>query len=179
MSASDFTERAVEPAAARLALADLLLPDSRAAYQALIAEKLHVTEAHEGLALLALKAGDKDAARREFAAAIAAGSAGARCYLEYGRLEPDTAKALDALRHAVKLNPKLAEAHFLIARRETDPARRLAALKSAADAEPARRRAGGRRSPRSTWRRRISPAPRRRGPPPSRPPPTTPRAPAF
>ena len=55
MSERDFTERAVEPAAARLALADLLLPDSRAAYQALIAEKLHVTEAHEGLALLALK----------------------------------------------------------------------------------------------------------------------------
>ena len=136
MSASDFTERAVEPAAASLALADLLLPDSRAAYQKLIAEKLHVTEAHEGLALLALKGGDKEAARREFAAAIAAGSAGARCYLEYGRLEPDSAKALDALRHAVKLNPKLAEAHFLIARRESDPARRLAALKSAAELNP-------------------------------------------
>jgi tetratricopeptide (TPR) repeat protein len=136
MSERDFTERAVEPDAARLALADLLLPDSRAAYQALIAEKLHVTEAHEGLALLALKAGDKEAARREFAAAIAAGNAGARCYLEYGRLEPDAAKALDALRHAVKLDPKLAEAHFLIARRETDPTRRLAALKSAAELNP-------------------------------------------
>lgn len=138
MSERDFTEREVEPAAARLALADLLGPDSRAAYQALLKEKLHVAAAHEGLALLALKAGDPEGSRREFAAAMAAGSPGARCYVEYARLEPDSAKALDALRQAVKRDPKLAEAHFLIAQRETDPARRLAALKSATELNPRR-----------------------------------------
>src|SRR5579883_1680390 len=132
----DFPENPVEPAELRLALADLLLPGRSAdAYQALLRDRLHPAEAHEGLAFLALRDRQPDAARREFAAAMDAGSRSAACYVEYSRLETDPAKSAAALRKAVELDPKLAEAHFLLARRESDPARRIAELKSAASLE--------------------------------------------
>jgi hypothetical protein len=40
--------------------------------------------------------------------------------MEYARLEQDNAKALAALEHAVKINPKLAEPHFLMAQRQAE-----------------------------------------------------------
>ncbi len=133
MSPSDFPERSVEPDAARLAIADLLLGDSsRPAYQNLIADKEHIPEAYEGLGMLALRAGQKDEAHKDFADAMEAGSKSASCYIEYARLEPDQAKALAALERAVKLNPKLGEPHFMMAQRETDPQKRIAQLKMAA-----------------------------------------------
>ncbi len=134
MSERDFPERPVEPAAARLAVADLLL--ERAAYQALLRDKLYPAESHEGLGLIALREGNRDEARREFAAAMAAGSQSARAFMEYARLEPDDGKALAALRQAAKLNPKLAEARFLMAQREPEPAAKIANLKAAAALAP-------------------------------------------
>jgi hypothetical protein len=61
-----------------------------------------------------------------------AGSKSANCYMEYARLEPDNAKALAALDQAARLNPKLAEPHFLMAQRQTDPPKRIQELKQAA-----------------------------------------------
>jgi hypothetical protein len=61
-----------------------------------------------------------------------AGTKSATCYIEYARLEPDKTKALAALDRALKLNPKLGEAHFMMAQRETDPQKRIAQLKQAA-----------------------------------------------
>jgi hypothetical protein len=56
MSPADFPERSVDPAAAQLALADLLLGDpSRTIYRELIAQKTRVAEAWEGLGMLALR----------------------------------------------------------------------------------------------------------------------------
>jgi hypothetical protein len=133
MSPRDFPERSVQPAAARLAVADLLLGDSsRAAYQNLIEDKTHVPEAWEGLGMLALRAKQNDEARQDFANAMDAGSKSASCYMEYARLEPDDAKALAALERAVKLNPKLAEPHFLMAQRQKDAQKRIAQLQQAA-----------------------------------------------
>ncbi|HWQ55033.1 MAG TPA: hypothetical protein VN442_15205 [Bryobacteraceae bacterium] len=132
----DFRLRPVEPAAARLALADLLLADSSAAYETMIREKVNMPEAHEGLGLLALREGRRDDARAHFAAASAAGSKSARCWLEYGRLEPDASKAIAALKRAAELNPKLAEPHFLMSQRETGAQQRTAALKKAAELAP-------------------------------------------
>jgi len=130
MAERDFPERPLEPGAVRLAIADLLLgEESRAGYRALLNEEQHLAEAHEGMALLAR---DKSEALREFAAAMAAGSKSARAYTEYGRLEPDNAKALAALEQAAKLNSKLAEPHFLMAARRSEPERRIADLKTAA-----------------------------------------------
>jgi hypothetical protein len=138
MSERDFEERPVEPDAARLAVADLLTPQSRAAYQAMVKAAINVPQSHEGLGLLALQAQQKDEARREFSAAMQAGSKNGRIYMEYARLEPDNAKALAALEQASKLNPKLAEPHFLAAQRAADAERRITELKTAATLDPRR-----------------------------------------
>jgi len=133
MSPQDFPERSVDPAAAQLAVADLLLGDSsRTAYRDLIAQKTRVPEAWEGLGMLALGDHQTEEALQDFAAAMEAGAKSANCYLEYARLEPDSAKAVAALEHALKLNPKLAEPHFLMAQRETDRQKRIQQLKEAA-----------------------------------------------
>ena len=83
---SSWTGLPVEPATARLAVADLLLPESRTAYEALLREKISVPESHEGLGLVALQAGNRDEARREFGAAVAARVKSGRCALASGRL---------------------------------------------------------------------------------------------
>ena len=133
MSPADFPERSVEPAQAQLAIADLLLGDpSRTIYRELIAQRERVPEAWEGLGMLALRDQQTGEARKDFAAAMEAGAKSAECYMEYARLEPDSAKALAALDHAVKINPKLAEPHFLMSQRQTEPLKRIQELKLAA-----------------------------------------------
>ena len=137
MSPLDFPERSVEPAAAQLAVADLLLgASSRAIYRDLIAQKTRVPEAWEGLGMLALREKQTDEARQDFASAMEAGAKSPECYIEYARLEPHNAKATAALTQAVKINPKLAEPHFLLAQRESDPPKRIQELKLAAKLDP-------------------------------------------
>ena len=133
MSPTDFPERQVEPAAAQLAIADLLDGDrSRAIYRELIAQKERVPESWEGLGMLALRDRNSEEARKDFAAAMEAGAKSPECYMEYARLETDHAKALAALERAVKINPKLAEPHFLMAQHQTDAVKRIQELKLAA-----------------------------------------------
>ena len=133
MSPLDFPERSVDPDQAQLAIADLLLGNqSRAIYRDLIAQKTRVPEAWEGLGTLALRDQQTDEARKDFAAAMEAGAKSAECYMEYARLEPDKAKALAALEQAAKINPKLAEPHFLMSQRQTDPQKCIRELKLAA-----------------------------------------------
>jgi tetratricopeptide (TPR) repeat protein len=137
MSPVDFPERSVEPAAAQLAIADLLLGDSsRTEYRDLINHKAHVAEAWEGLGMLALRGKQTEEARTDFASAMQAGAKSAECFMEYARLEPDNAKALAALERAVKINPKLGEPHFLMAQRQTESPKRIQELKLAAKLDP-------------------------------------------
>lgn len=136
LAVTDFPEREAEPAAVRLALADLLLPQSRAAYEALIRDHVHAAEAWEGLGLIALRDKQTDAARADFSKALEADSQSADAYVEYAKLEPDNGKAVAALEKAVKLNAKLAEPHFLMARRAADPETRAKEYQAAASLEP-------------------------------------------
>jgi hypothetical protein len=137
MSPSDFPERPVSDADARLARADLLAgSQSRADYEALLHDNVKTAEAHEGLGILALRDSNKDEARREFQAAMDAGSASARCYIEYAKLEPDNDKAAAALLRAAGINPKLDEPFALLAARDTDPQKRVAHWKAAAERNP-------------------------------------------
>jgi tetratricopeptide (TPR) repeat protein len=137
LSERDFTERQVSDADARLARADLLAgAQSAAEYEALLRDHVKVAEAEEGLGLLALRDQHKDEAERHFAAAMAAGSSSARCYVEYAKLEPDNEKATQALLRAAGINPKLDEPFALMAARDTDPAKRLAHWKAAAERNP-------------------------------------------
>jgi tetratricopeptide (TPR) repeat protein len=136
MSPKDFTEREVSDSDARLARADLLGSQSAAEYEALIQNHEKVAEAEEGLGLLSLRAQQPAEAKRHFEAAMTAGTGSARCYIEYAKLEPDNDKATQALLHAAGINPKLDEPFAMMAARDTDPAKRLAHWKAAAERNP-------------------------------------------
>lgn len=137
MAPKDFVERPVSDTDARLARADLLAGDSSAAeYEELLRAHVKIAESEEGLGLLALRDRRPDEARRHFSAAMAAGSDSARCYIEYAKLEPDSAKATQALLRAAGINPKLDEPFALLAARDTDPAKRAAHWKAAAERNP-------------------------------------------
>jgi hypothetical protein len=137
MTERDFPEKPIADADARLARADVLAGSQSAAeYQSLIRDRVKLAEAEEGLGLLALAGHRNDEARRHFAASIEASSASARCFIEYAKLEPDDAKATQALLRAAGINPKLDEPFALMARRDTDPQKRLAHWKAAAERNP-------------------------------------------
>jgi hypothetical protein len=137
MTERDFPEKPISEADARLARADLLAGSQSAAeYQSLLRDGVKPAEAEEGLGLLALAGHRTDEARRHFAASIDNASASARCYIEYAKLEPDDAKAMQALLRAAGINPKLDEPFALMARRDTDPQKRLSHWKAAAERNP-------------------------------------------
>jgi tetratricopeptide (TPR) repeat protein len=137
MAARDFPEREVSDGDARLARADLLAgPKSAAEYEALVRDGLHTAEAEEGLGLISLRENHPAQARTHFADAMRDGSSSARCYIEYAKLETDNAKASNALLKAAGINPKLDEPFALLAARDTDPDKRLAHWKLAAERNP-------------------------------------------
>ena len=138
LRATEFVSKAVSTTDARLARADLLAgAQSAAQYQALIRDRQDIPDADEGLGLLALREGRKDEAYRRFSDAVEIGSSSARCYIEYAKLEPDAAKAQQALLKAAGINPKLDEPFALLAQRDADPAKRLEHWKAAARTQPA------------------------------------------
>ncbi|HWB83016.1 MAG TPA: hypothetical protein VG675_02665 [Bryobacteraceae bacterium] len=133
----DFREKAVSDSDVRLSRADLLAgAQSAAEYKALIHDQVKVAESWEGLGLLALRDHNQSEAHRDFSAAIDAGSKSARCYIEYAKLEPDHAKATQALLRAAGINSKLDEPFALLAQHETDPQKRLMYWKDAAQRNP-------------------------------------------
>lgn len=136
MSERDFYEKELTPDGSRLAIADLLLPPSQAAYEAMIREQKNVAEAYEGSGLLALAGGRRQEAHDLFGKAIEAGLQSPRAFVEFARLEPDDAKAVTAIQGALKLAPKLAEPHALRAERESDPLKKMHWLKQATTNDP-------------------------------------------
>jgi hypothetical protein len=137
MAPGDFHERPISDTDMRLARADLLAGEQSAGeYRSLLNEHLKVAESEEGLGLLALREHRNDEARGYFAVAIEAGSTSARCYIEYARLESDDEKADKTLLRAAGINPKLDEPFAMMAQRDTDPQKRLAHWKAAAEHDP-------------------------------------------
>ncbi len=128
MSAGDFTARDIEGYDGNIAMADLLLANpsqsaaAEAAYKALTGP-----EATEGLALLAARRKDPDAAKL-FEAATKAGSKNPRAWLGTG----DKAGAI----HAIELNPKWADPHVRLAELGTAPNVKAAELMKAAALAP-------------------------------------------
>lgn len=137
MAEGDFPERQISETDIRLARADLLAgSQSVAEYEYLLKGHAKVPEAEEGLGLLALRDHRTAEAYRYFGDAVQAGTTSARCYIEYARLEPDNEKAMQALLHAAGINPKLDEPFAMMAQRDTDPQKRLAHWKAAAERNP-------------------------------------------
>jgi tetratricopeptide (TPR) repeat protein len=137
MAPADFHERPISDTDMRLARADLLAGEQSAGeYRSLLNDHLKLAESEEGLGMLALREHRNDEARGYFAVAMEAGSTSARCYIEYARLEPDDEKADKALLRAAGINPKLDEPFAMMAQRDTDPRKRLAHWKAAAERDP-------------------------------------------
>jgi hypothetical protein len=137
MAEGDFPERQVSATEIGLARGDLLAGAASAdEYRKLLAGHEKIPEAEEGLGLIALAERRTGEAREDFEAAVEAHSTSARCYIEYAKLEPDSAKAEDALLKAAGINPKLAEPFALMAARDTDPRKRLMHWKSATERDP-------------------------------------------
>jgi len=115
-----------DPVDLRTLQADLLL----AAGQSDAARKAYAgigtPAGHEGLGLVALKAGSKDEAARELAQATSA-----RALLEYARLVTDGEQKRAALIKAAAANDRWAEPFVMLAALETHPAQKLAALRKA------------------------------------------------
>jgi hypothetical protein len=116
--------------------ADLLTPASAAIYQSLLQSGKHVAEANEGLALLAMRAGDSGKARTYMEAARKAGTRNFVALTAYASLESDPAKAIEILKEALTIDSKYAEAHWVFGEKLTDPARRLAEWKQAVNLAP-------------------------------------------
>jgi hypothetical protein len=104
----------------QLAMADLLDSNSRAAYEEMIQNRKNFAEAHEGLALLALRDHDEPEALKHLQAATDANSISPAAWVAYAKLEHDRPRSNDALEHALELDPKLAEAHYMLGERKHD-----------------------------------------------------------
>ena len=118
--------------------ADLLMPDSRGIYQKLLASGKHAAEANEGLAILAMRAGDVTQARTYIDAARKAGTKNAVALTEYAALETDKDRAIAVLKDALTADSKYAEAHWRLGEKLTDPARRMMEWKQAVALAPRR-----------------------------------------
>jgi hypothetical protein len=116
--------------------ADLLTPGSTPIYQSLLQSGKHLAEANEGLAVLAMRAGDSGKARSYMEAARKAGTRNFVALTTYANLETDPAKAAEILKEAFTIDPKYAEAHRVFGEKLADPARRLAEWKQAVNLAP-------------------------------------------
>lgn len=126
----------LEPEFVELASADLLNAQSRAKYDTMLQRNSHIAEAHEGLALLALRNKDADAARDQLTRAVVAGTRNPRVLIDYARIETDPAKARAALDRAVEMAPKSAEAHYLLGEKTSDDSQKAAEWISATKLAP-------------------------------------------
>jgi tetratricopeptide (TPR) repeat protein len=126
----DFNLKTADAAAVNLLKADVLLaanaPGAEAAYNS-----VRLAGAAEGLAFLALKAGNKDEAKRLLDTAIEADSANARVWVEAAALEPDKLQARDYLDKAMKLNQHWAVPPYERALLENDLDKKAVLLKKA------------------------------------------------
>ncbi len=133
--ARDFHFEHLDPDEVKLLLADYQLsigsPKAAAMYQ-----ELHGADAEEGQGLAALAAGDKAAAQKHFADAIAHGAKGARAWYEAGRLETSADKKRTDLDKAAELNTKWPDPFLRLAETEPGPVRRTFWLKKAAAVSP-------------------------------------------
>jgi hypothetical protein len=111
--------------------ADLLTPGSAAIYQDLLKRGKQTAEANEGLAVLAMRDHDAAKARPYMEAARKAGTRNFVALTAYATLETDPSKAIEILKEALSLDPKYAEAHWVLGEKISDPARRMAEWKQA------------------------------------------------
>ena len=116
--------------------ADLLTPASAALYESLLGAGKHAAEDNEGLAILAMRNNDPRKAETYMEAARKAGTTNFVALTAYAKLESDPAGAIEILKQALTLDPKYAEAHWILGEKLSDPARRMAEWKQAVNLAP-------------------------------------------
>ena len=135
MSESDFPERPVlryrHPPGARRSAGRCRSPSTE--YTKLLQGHEKVPEAEEGLALLALRAGRKEEAHRNFADAVEAESTSARCYIEFAKLGRQHRRPRRRCCKAIGINNKLDEPFAMMAERDMDPRMRIRHWKGATE----------------------------------------------
>jgi tetratricopeptide (TPR) repeat protein len=114
----------------------LLTAGSGAIYQSLLKSEKHVAEDNEGLALLAMRAGDNERAATYMEAARRAGTHNAIALTAYAAIEKDSPLAIAILKEALSGDAKYAPAHWALGERIDDKPRRLAEWKQAVTLAP-------------------------------------------
>jgi hypothetical protein len=132
----DFNTSALTSDEGELMRADLLTPQSEAAYQALVKAGKHVAEDNEGLALLAIRRGDAPASKTFINEARKAGTKNFVALTAAAELDKDPVDSIDMLKEALTLDPRYAKAHWVLGERITEPARRAPEWKQAVDLAP-------------------------------------------
>jgi tetratricopeptide (TPR) repeat protein len=125
----DFKVEQLNAGDIKLAMADLMDDSSKAAYEALLKDAGHSTDALEGLAMLALRSNDTEAAKDYLAKATDADSKNADIWVEYAKIGPNRA---DSVARALELDANNPEAHYLAGLQKDDPEQ----LKLAAKLDP-------------------------------------------
>lgn len=128
----DVPVKPLSPDDARLAQADLLNDRSPAEYNAMIEARIHLPECYEGLGMIALRNKDEAGARENLARAVELGTQNGSALVAYAKIETDRVKQGDALEKVLEIEPKNAEAHYLMGLRKDD----VAELKSATELAP-------------------------------------------
>jgi tetratricopeptide (TPR) repeat protein len=132
----DFNTTILTSDEGQLMRADMLTKGSAEIYQTLLKSGKHVAEAHEGLAVLAMRAGDAQQARIHMEAAREAGTHNVVALTSYGSLEKDPEQAITILKEALTLDPKYAPAHWALGEKISEAPRRMMEWKQAVALAP-------------------------------------------
>jgi len=132
----DFSTTVMTSDEGRLARADLLTAGAEAEYRALLKEGKDTVEAEEGLAILAMRAGDTVKAKNYIKAARRNGTKNAVALTTWGAMEPDSEQAIAILKEALTIDEKYAPAHWALGEKISDPRRRMAEWKQAVALAP-------------------------------------------
>jgi hypothetical protein len=132
----DFNTTALTSDEGELMHADLLTSASESIYLALLKTGKHIAEDNEGLAVLAMRAGDVSKASSYIAAAREAGTKNFVALTAYASLDKDTGEATDILKEALSVDPKYALAHWVFGEKVREADRRMAEWKQAVALSP-------------------------------------------
>ena len=132
----DFNTTVLTSDEGQLMRADLLTSGSAAIYQSLLKAGKHVAENNEGLAILAMRAGDNVQAANYMEAARREGTKNPVALTSYSAIVKDRDGAIGILHEALTADPKYAQAHWALGDRVSEPTRRLAEWKQAVALAP-------------------------------------------
>ncbi len=132
----DFNTTILTSDEGQLMRADMLGAGAEAIYQTLLKAGKHVAEDHEGLAILAMRAGNISGARTHMDAARQAGTHNVVALTQFAALEKDPELAITVLHEALTLDPKYGPAHWVLGEKISEPPRRMMEWKQAVALTP-------------------------------------------